>query len=55
MWCDLTIDGITRSDVGEGVGKALVSDSFKRAGVRFGIGVSLYAIPKMMLDVQSAR
>jgi hypothetical protein len=53
MWCDLTIDGITRSDVGEGQGKALVSDSFKRAGVRFGIGVSLYAIPKMMLDVQS--
>lgn len=53
MWCDLTIDGITRSDVGEGQGKALVSDSFKRAGVRFGIGVSLYAIPKMMLDVQA--
>jgi hypothetical protein len=53
MWCDLTIDGITRSDVGEGVGKALVSDSFKRAGVKFGIGVSLYAIPKMILDTQS--
>lgn len=53
MWCDLTIDGITRSDVGEGSGKALVSDSFKRAGVRFGIGVSLYAIPKMIFDTQS--
>jgi hypothetical protein len=53
MWCDLTIDGITRSDVGEGVGKGLVSDSLKRAAVRFGIGVSLYAIPKMILDVQS--
>lgn len=53
MWCDLTIDGITRSDVGEGAGKGLVSDSLKRAAVRFGIGVSLYAIPKMILEAQS--
>jgi hypothetical protein len=53
MWCDLTVDGITRSDVGEGQGKGLVSDALKRAAVKFGIGVSLYAIPSMRLDVQS--
>lgn len=50
MWCHLTIDGITRSDVGEGRGKGLVSDALKRAAVRFGVGVSLYAIPKIILD-----
>lgn len=50
MWCDLTVDGITRSDVGEGTGKGLVSDALKRAAVKFGVGVSLYAIPKMMLN-----
>lgn len=53
MWCDLTVDGITRSDVGEGQGKGLVSDALKRAAVKFGIGVSLYAVPKMILKVQS--
>lgn len=50
MWCHLTVDGITRSDVGEGKGKALVSDSLKRAAVRFGVGVSLYAVPQQFLD-----
>jgi len=50
MWCHLTIDGITRSDVGEGKGKALVSDALKRAAVHFGVGVSLYAIPSMLLS-----
>lgn len=52
MWCDLTVDGITRSDVGEGQGKGLVSDALKRAAVKFGIGVSLYAIPKMILETK---
>lgn len=47
--CRLTVDGITRQDVGEGVGKALYSDAFKRAAVKFGIGVSCYAIPKMIV------
>lgn len=51
MWCHLTVDGITRSDVGEGTGKGLVSDALKRAAVKFGIGVSLYAVPKMILNV----
>lgn len=50
MWCDLTVDYITRSDVGEGRGKGLVSDALKRASVKFGIGVSLYAIPKMVFE-----
>ena len=49
MWCHLTVDGITRSDVGEGEGKGLVSDALKRAAVKFGVGVSLYAIPKLIL------
>jgi hypothetical protein len=49
MWCDLTVYGITRSDVGEGQGKALVSDALKRAAVKFGVGVSLYAVPSMIL------
>lgn len=53
MWCHLTVDGITRSDVGTEIGKGdagkkgLVSDAFKRAAVKFGIGVSLYAMPKL--------
>lgn len=50
MWCDLTVDGITRADVGEGEGKGLVSDALKRAAVKFGVGVSLYAIPKMTVE-----
>ena len=51
MWCHLTVDGITRSDVGEGQGKALVSDALKRAAVKFGVGVSLYATPHMFVKV----
>jgi hypothetical protein len=54
MWCHLTVDGITRRDVGEGVGKALVSDALKRAAVHFGIGVSLYAIPKTVLKLEES-
>lgn len=47
--CRLTVDGITRQDIGEGTGKALYSDALKRAAVKFGIGVSLYAVPSMLL------
>jgi len=47
--CDLTVDGITRSDVGFGAGKTGYSDALKRAGVKFGVGVSLYAIPRAEL------
>ena len=53
MWCDLTVDSITRSDVGEGAGKGLVSDALKRAAVKFGVGVSLYAAPKAFIDTES--
>jgi len=56
MRCDLTVDGLTRSDVGwsKGLGtdmdlKALYSDAFKRAGVKFGVGVSLYALPRLVV------
>lgn len=55
MWCHLTVDGITRSDIGEGDGKGLVSDALKRAAVKFGIGVSLYATPKMILNVNDGH
>ncbi len=49
MVCKLTVDGVTRRDIGEGTGKALYSDALKRAAVKFGIGVSNYAVPKMIL------
>lgn len=55
MWCDLTVCGTTRSDVGEGKGKALVSDALKRAAVHFGVGVSLYAIPQQRIWVNQGR
>jgi hypothetical protein len=55
--CALTVRGSTRHDVGEPGDsaqgkkpKALRSDALKRAGVQFGIGVSVYALPKMRLD-----
>ena len=50
MWCHLTVFGTTRRDVGEGQGKALVSDALKRAAVHFGVGVSLYAIPQTIME-----
>lgn len=51
LLCRLTVDGITRHDIGEGYqGKGLYSDALKRAAVKFGVGVSLYAIPKMVLS-----
>ena len=50
MWCHLTVDGITRSDVGEGIGKNVVTDALKRAAVKFGVGVSVKAIPMTFLE-----
>ncbi len=46
LLCHLTVDGITRTDIGEGKGKGLFSDALKRAAVKFGVGVSLYAVPQ---------
>lgn len=48
LLCHLTVDGITRTDVGEGTfEKAMFSDALKRAAVKFGVGVSLYAVPTL--------
>lgn len=50
--CRLTVDGVTRADVGEPSSgnqadamKGAYSDAFKRAAVHFGIGRYLYKIP----------
>lgn len=58
--CDLTIGEQTRSDVGWSANtntamdlKALYSDAFKRAAVKFGVGVSLYALPRLVLEVRA--
>lgn len=50
--CELTIDGVTRSDVGEHTHstKATVSDALKRAAVHFGIGLPIYSLSRVMLD-----
>lgn len=54
MWCHLTLfDLQPRSDIGEGVGKGLVSDSLKRAAVHWGVGVSLYATDKIGFEKAS--
>lgn len=56
MLCSLTIDGITRRDLGSGyVGKGLYSDALKRAAVKFGIGVSLYATTAMHIKGPNVR
>lgn len=58
MWCELTIDGVPRVDVGEsskGMSKDLVSDALKRAAVQFGVGVSCYALPEIKLFMRDAR
>jgi hypothetical protein len=53
LLCRLTVDGITRVDVGSGyTGKGLYSDAFKRAGVKFGIGIPNYAIPAAQIEEQ---
>lgn len=53
LWCHLTVGGVKRIDVGEGTGKAAVSDALKRACVKFEIGAFLYAMPKLFLDLNS--
>ena len=51
MLCSLTVGGITRRDIGSGYqGKGLYSDALKRAAVKFGVGVSLYSVPSIVLD-----
>ena len=52
--CHLTVDGITRTDFGINEGyenaKADYSDALKRAAVQFGVGESLYVLPKLFLE-----
>jgi hypothetical protein len=58
MWCHLTVDGVTRSDIGEstkGLSKDLVSDALKRAAVHFGVSVSTYALPQIRLFMADAH
>lgn len=50
MLCRLTVDGVTRQNVGSGYkGKGLYSDALKRTAVAFGVGVSVYALPQITL------
>jgi hypothetical protein len=60
MWCHLDVFGTVRSDIGAGQGqgsmatKATVSDALKRAAVHFGIGVSVYAMSRAVLDANTS-
>lgn len=50
--CKLTVGGITRTDYGTSDyenAKGDFSDALKRAAVHFGVGESLYVVPKMVL------
>lgn len=59
--CALTVCGVTRRDVGsigltgegnEDTVKAVYSDAFKRAAVKFGVGSSVYRYPQIHARVQ---
>jgi hypothetical protein len=60
MWCHLDVFGTVRSDIGAGQGqgsmatKATVSDALKRAAVHFGVGVSVYAMSRAVLDANTS-
>ena len=52
----LTVLGQTHTDVGEGRDpKAAFSDALKRAAVPFGIGRSIYAVPRRFLFAEESR
>jgi hypothetical protein len=52
MRCSLWLYGQAREDVGLGSDqKAQVSDALKRAGVKYGIGVSVYALAQVYMEV----
>lgn len=57
--CKLTINGITRTDVGTGEGdeapKSAYSDAVKRAAVKFGLGRYLYSIPTAWMPVENRQ
>ncbi len=53
--CRLTVLGQAHEDVGEGRDpKAAFSDALKRAAVPFGIGRSIYAVPRRFMRAQDA-
>lgn len=57
MMCELTVFGTSRIDVGQspkGLSKDLISDALKRAGVQFGVGVSVYALPQTAWTLEAA-
>lgn len=50
LLCQLTIDGVTRQDVGEGdTFKERYSDALKRAAVKFGVGAYLLRLPRVRI------
>ena len=57
--CRLTVDGITRTDVGTGDGeesaKSAYSDALKRAAVKFGVGRYLYDLPTSWVAVENRQ
>ncbi len=54
--CSLTVLGQTHTDVGEGRDpKAAFSDALKRAAVPFGIGRSIYSVPRRFLFAEESR
>lgn len=58
--CSLTVDGVTKTDVGQLVPgemddkawKSAYSDAFKRAGVKFGVGAFLYNLPQVWAETK---
>ena len=54
--CSLAVLGQTHTDVGEGRDpKAAFSDALKRAAVPFGIGRSIYAVPRRFLFAEESK
>lgn len=60
--CSLTLDGVTRSDVGDpesdGMDSSMksgYSDAFKRAAVKFGVGRFLYSMPKLFASIDGNK
>ena len=54
--CTLTINGVSRVDVGEGeYPKDAISDALKRAALKYGVGRNLYSGPKIIAAVDGSR
>jgi hypothetical protein len=55
LLCRLEVAGVLHEDVGDGKGKAAYSDALKRAAVKHGIGVSIYALPTAKVRADKLR